>query len=58
MAPERLTYEGRGQSTTAFCLTECFHKMIAGLVACVDQREHKQREFLAMMSSTDGTIEN
>jgi len=32
--------------------------MIAGLVACVDQREHMQREFVAMMSSTDGTIES
>jgi len=32
--------------------------MIAGLVTCVDQMEHKQRELLAMMSSTDGTIEN
>jgi len=32
--------------------------MIARLVACVDQREHLQREFLAMMSSTDGIIEN
>jgi len=32
--------------------------MIAGLVACVDQREHMQREFVAMMSNTDGTIEN
>jgi len=30
--------------------------MIAGLVASVDQGE-QQREFLAMMSSTDGTIE-
>jgi len=35
-----------------------FHKMMAGFVHCVDQREHLQREFLAMMSSTDGTIEN
>jgi len=32
--------------------------MITGLVASVDQREHLQREFLAIMSSTDGTIEN
>ncbi len=32
--------------------------MIAGLVASVDQGEHQQREFLAMMSSTDGTIDN
>jgi len=32
--------------------------MIAGLVTCDDQVEHQQREFLAMMSSTDDTIEN
>ncbi len=58
VAPQRLTYEVRGQPSTAYYLTECFHKMIAGFVACVGQREHVQREFLAMMSSTDGTIYN
>jgi len=56
VAPQRLTYEVRGQPS-AYFLVECFHKMIAGLVASVDQGEHQQREFLAMMSSTDGTIE-
>ena len=58
VAPQRLTYEVRGELSTTYFLTDCFQKMIAGLVACVDQREHMQREFVAMMSSTDGTIEN
>jgi len=58
VAPQRLTYEVRGEPSAAYYLTESFHNMIAGLVASVDQREHMQREFLAMMSSTDGTIEN
>jgi len=58
LAPQRLTYEVRGEPSTAYFLTDCYQKMIAGLVACVDQREHMQREFVAMMSSTDGTIEN
>ena len=57
MAPQRLTYEVRGQPT-AYYLAECFQNMIQGLVACADQREHQQHNFLAMMSSSDGTIEN
>ncbi len=48
MAPQRMTYEVRGQPTSYF-LSETFQQMILGLVACVDQREHFQREFLAMM---------
>jgi len=48
MAPQRMTYEVRGQPTSYF-LSEPFQQMILGLVACVDQREHFQREFLAMM---------
>jgi len=57
---QRLTcYKVRGQPTTAYYLTECFHKMIAGHVSCVDQKEHVQREFLDMMMSIwNGTIEN
>jgi len=57
MAPQRMTYEVKGEPT-AYFLAECFQSMIKGLVTCVNQREHQQREFLAMMSSTDGTIEN
>jgi len=56
VASQRFTYEVKGQPTI-YSLVECFHKLIPGLVACEDQREHKQREFLVMMSSTDGTIE-
>jgi len=57
MAPQRMTYEVKGKPT-AYFLAECFQSMIKGLVTCVNQREHQQREFLAMMSSTDGKIEN
>ena len=32
--------------------------MIQGLVASVNQREHQQPDFLAMMSSQDGTIDS
>jgi len=56
VASQRFTYKVKGQPTI-YSLVECFHKLIPGLVACEDQREHKQREFLVMMSSTDGTIE-
>jgi len=34
VAPQRLTYEVRGQPTMYY-LDECFHNMIQGLVACV-----------------------
>jgi len=52
-----MTYEVKGEPT--YFLAECFQTMIQGLVSSVNQREeHQQREFLAMMSSTDGTIEN
>ncbi len=58
MAPQKMTYEVKGEPT-AYFLAECFQTMIQGLVSSVNQREeHQQREFLAMMSSTDGTIEN
>jgi len=55
VASQRFTYKVKGQPTI-YSLVECFYKLIPGLVACEDQREHKQREFLAMMSSC-GTIE-
>ena len=57
MAPQRMTYEVKGEPTAHF-LADCFQTMIQGLVTCVNQREHQQREFLAMMSSTNGTIKN
>jgi len=57
MASQRMTYEVKGDPT-AYFLAECFQTMIQGLVTCVNQREHQQREFLAMMSSTNGTINN
>jgi len=58
MAPQKMTYEVKGEPT-AYFLAECFQTMIQGLVSSVNQREeHQQRVFLAMMSSTDGTIEN
>jgi len=57
VAPQRLTYEVRGQPT-AYYLAECFHNMIQGLVACVGQKEYQQCEFLAIISSSDRTVEN
>ena len=39
-------------------MSSSYQSMIEGLIASIDQREHIQREFLAMMSSGDGTIEN
>jgi len=57
VAQQRIIYEVKGQPT-AYFLAECFQTMIKGLVSCVNQREHKQREFLAMMSSTNWTSKN
>jgi len=56
VAPQRLTYEVKGQPT-AYYLVEPFQNMIQGLVACVDQRELQQCKFLPMMSISDGMIE-
>jgi len=55
MVLQRMIYEVK-REPTAYFLAECFQTMIEGLVSCVNQREHQQREFLAMMSSTNGTI--
>ncbi len=39
-----MTYEVKGEPT-AYFLAECFQTMIEGLVSCVNEREHQQREF-------------
>jgi len=39
-----MTYEVKGEPT-AYFLAECFQTMIEGLVSCVNQREHQQRDF-------------
>jgi len=42
MAPQRMTYEVKGEPT-AYFLAECFQTMNEGLVSFVNQREHPQK---------------